>query len=243
MHLHSRTAGNFPALAAHPATRSLDLVFILDTVCLEETFKERRRFIRNIIQVVVEGLQPADNLRVGLIPYGPHERLPMDSSAESAQLSFAPLTSDINDTFRFLRYQKAQLSKGFEAAYEEALYTLHSFDWEKTSQRIVVTVGHRPPRPSKPWSLRARDPFDCYYQEACEKNLDWRFLLPVMRSVLRIHSFAVICPSTWLPHSKLTYTERYATICWKEIGYTQAIRFNPATAAVRQLGQTLLRLS
>lgn len=242
MSTHTPTSGYFPTLATRPNSRVMDLVFILDTICQEETLKERRRFIRGIIQEVAQELEAEGDLRVSIIPYGPHEKLRSGSSPDSLWIPLAPLTSDLSSIYRFLRKQVAQQGKGFEAAYEEALYTLHALEWDRTSHRVLVTVGHRPPRPCKPWSQRLGDPFDCYYQESCEKNLDWRFLLTGMRSGLRIHSVAVSCQSTWLTNSVLKYAERYTNYCWKEIGYTMFMRFSSNPAVPKQLARTLLKL-
>ena len=242
MSLQPHTLGHLPTMATRADSRAMDLVFILDTICNESTFKERCRFIRTIIQDVSRELQTDGELRVGIIPYGPHENLLLDSQSELIQMPLAPLNSDLNSIYQFLRTQKEQSGRGFEAAYEEALYVLHNLDWESSSHRILVTVGHRPPRPAKPWSQRVKDPFDCYYQESCEKNLDWRFLLSGIRSTLRIHSIALICQSTWLTNTKLTYADKYAKFCWKEIGYTMTRTFNPAPAAAKQMAQTLMEL-
>jgi hypothetical protein len=235
--------GQLPASAAGPTSRALDLVFMLDTICLDETLKERRRFIKTVIQEVAGELQTAETLRVCVIPYGPHENLAPDAQPEAGHLPTAPLTSDLGLIYRFLREQEAHRGKGFEAAYEEALYALHTLEWERASQRILVTVGHRPPRPCKPWLQRAKDPFDCYYQESCERNLDWRFLLTGMRCALRLHSIAVVCQSTWLSKTSLVYAERYAKFCWNEIGYTMSLKFSPNPLAAKQLARALLGLA
>lgn len=241
---HASALEHLPTLANRPNSQALDLVFILDTICSEDALNERRRFIRNVIQEVADDLPTEGNLRVGVIPYGPHENLVSDSQPDSIQIpiSLAPLTENLSSVLRFLRGQAAQLSKGFEGAYEEALYVLHNLEWRPTSHRILVTVGHRPPRPSKPWLLRSKDPFDCFFQESCEQHLDWRFLLTGMRSALRIHSIAVVCKNTWLIYTTLKYAEKYANHCWKEVGYTMSLKFSPTPAAARQLAHDILKM-
>lgn len=212
---------HLPTLAERPDSHSLDLMFILDIVCGGPTFQSRCNFIRNVIRLVEKEPFAKEHLRVGLIPYGPHvhDRVPA-----------ARLSGRSDSTVRFMRNQTAHPSGTFEAAYEESLYALYNVDWGPTTHRVLVTVGHRPPYPYNPWSQSAGDPLDCPNQQFCDKNLDWRLLLPPLRSLLRLHSIVVACPSTWNGDSALTYTDEYANYCWREIGYTSLLNFDSTTA-------------
>jgi len=221
MSTHFQSLNHLPTLAARPDSRSLDLMFLLDTICSEPVFEERCKFIRDIIRNVVKDFPTEGRLRVGMLPYGPHLSGPMP---------FAKLTTDIRSVQRFLQRRTTHPGGTFEAAYEEALLGLYNLDWGPSTHRVMVTIGHRPPHPYYPWSRTSGDPFDCYDQQFCEKNFDWRLLLAPLRSYLRLHSIVVLCPSTWPYNSTLTYTEEYANYCWKEIGYTSLLSFDSVTA-------------
>ncbi|HEX8145495.1 MAG TPA: hypothetical protein VF553_23200 [Pyrinomonadaceae bacterium] len=231
MSTHSHPLTHLPTLAARPDSRSLDLVFLLDTICSDETLDERRKYVRNIIRNVSQDFPAEGHLRVGVIPYGPHH---------SAKMSFAKLSTETARIQKFLRAQSAHPGGPFEAAYEEALYGLYNLDWSRASHRVMVTVGHRPPHPYKPFSYREGDPFDCLGQQFCEKNLDWRLLLAPLRSHLRLRSIAVVCESNWTGQSSLTYTDEYANFCWAEIGYTNLLNFDMTTAG--EVARDILKL-
>lgn len=220
--MSAHTLSHIPTLAARPDSHSLDMIFILDTICSEQLFERRCKFIRDIIRNVKNGLPAEGSLRVGAIPYGPH--------TSTRQMPIAKLSSNIDSTQRFLKRQRAHLGGPFEAAYEEALYGLYDLNWGSVSHRVLVTVGYRPPHPYRPWSRALGDPFDCFNQQFCEKGLDWWLLLAPLRSYLRLNSIVVMCPSTWPNDSALTYTNEYADHCWREIGYTSLLNFNSTTA-------------
>lgn len=218
--MSTHTLNHLPTLTARPDSHSLDLMFIVDTVCSGQIFQSRCNFIRNVIRLVEKESFAEEHLRVGVIPYGPHVH---------GRLPVAKLNGKTDAAVRFLKSQTAHPGGTFEAAYEEALYALYSVDWGPSTHRVLVTVGHRPPYPDNPWSRTSGDPFDCLYQQFCERNLDWRLLLPPLRSFLRLHSLVIACSSTWRGDSALTYTDEYANYCWREIGYTSLLSFNSTT--------------
>jgi hypothetical protein len=232
---------HLPTLTARPNARHLDLVFALDTICSGPDFEERRQFIKNVLQIVRNELQSQGQLNVGLIAYGPHtNRHSRWSQGGLRGISGTPLSPDLSLPLEFLHRQACQDGDTFEAAYEEVLHAIYHLRWKRSHHRVLVTVGHRPPHPFRQWLVEKGDPLDCIYQPSCEDNLDWRFLVAGMRSYLRMHSVAVVCPTSWPPNSSLGYTEHYARACWKEIGYTKALMFR--TTSPEMLAALVLQL-
>jgi hypothetical protein len=223
---------HLPTLTARPTVRHLDLVFALDTICSVEMFEVRRQFIRNVLDIVQHGLQSQGQINTSVFAYGPHVDDWRSPSPQDGLRGFkgTPLWPDPGLALQHLEEQECQLGYTFEAAYEEVLQALYTLNWKRSSHRVLITVGHRPPHPFRRWLVETGDPLDCFNQPFCENNLDWRFLLTCMRSFLRMHSITVVCPPFWPPHSRLSYTEKYANACWKEIGYTSALRLESTSA-------------
>lgn len=188
-------------------------------------FEERRQFIKDMLHIVQDKLQTDGVIKTSVIAYGMHQSLHTEPSQTGLRgISGTNLSPDPGRALRCLEEQECQIGDTFEAAYEEVLRALYTLEWRRTSHRVLITVGHRPPHPFRRWLTQEGDPLDCFGQPFCENELDWRYLLAGMRSYLRMHSIAVVCPSFWPRQSGLSYTEKYATTCWKEIGYTSALK-------------------
>jgi hypothetical protein len=232
---------HLPTLTSRPTVRHLDLVFALDTICSDEMFEARRQFIRGVLQAVQAELQSQGQVNASVIAYGTHDGRHSPSSGGGLRgIAGTHLSPDPETALQCLNEQRCQLGDTFEAAYEEVLHALYTLRWKRSSHRELVTVGHRPPHPIRRWLVGEGDPLDCFNQPFCENKLDWRLLLAGMRGYLSMHSIAVVCPTFWPRRSVLTYTEKYANACWKEIGYTGAFRLEATTPG--RVADMVLRL-
>jgi len=205
-----------PTVIIRPEAQQIDLVFILDTICSRHTFKQRRQYVLNLIDEVT-GSVHGGRLRFGAIAYGASQLTPRDP------ITFAgsPLSDNVEKVRKFLGSRKAERGRDFESAFEDALEMLYRFDWGRANRRYVIAVGNRPPHPY------IREP-GCMGQLASPSMYDWRVLLTGLRTYFRLNFISVMCPIYWPGSNLPEYAEAYASSCWREVGYTASVKFDPA---------------
>ena len=156
-------------------------------------------------------------LRVGAVAYGASQLTPKDP----VTFDGSHLSDNIEEARGFLSSRKAGRGRDFESAFENALKMLYRFDWARANRRYVVVVGNRPPHPY------LKEPY-CAGQLASPLKYDWRVLLAGLRSYYRLNFISVMCPIYWPAANLPEYAEEYAGNCWREVGYTASVKFNPA---------------
>jgi hypothetical protein len=205
------------------------MVFILDTICSPELYEQRCRFIKEVLDVVRMEMPTRNQLRVSVVSYGMHAPArPPNRPKISSSLK---LTADLSLIHKFLHERGHELGNVYEAAFERALLDLYRLEWDRSSRRVAISVGQRPPHPYRRWLRERGDPLDCYNQPHSPLNCDWRLLLTGIRSLLRVHFISVVCPTYWPAAGLPAYADKYASTCWHEIGYTAVLRFNSAQPA------------
>lgn len=205
-----------PTVIIRPEAEQIDLVLILDTICSPRMLKLRRQYVLNVIDEVT-GSARGGSLRFGAIAYGASQLTPRDP------ITFAgsPLSDNVEKVRKFLGSRKADRGRDFESAFEDALEMLYRFDWGRANRRYVIAVGNRPPHPY------IREP-GCMGQLASPSKYDWRVLLTGLRTYFRLNFISVMCPIYWPGSNLPDYAEAYAGNCWREMGYTASVKFDPA---------------
>lgn len=223
------TEQSIPTLASHPGSGQVELVFILDTICSPAIFRARQQYFGNLLNAVQAHLPHNGRLRLGAIAYRASKRAAKDPHSFEAYT----LTDELGDVMNFLKAKRPSEGHNFEAAFEDALEVLYRIGWGRSSRRVVVVVGSRPPHPI------VREPY-CLGQLACPLQYDWRVLLTGLRSYYRLNLISIVCPLYWPADNLPPYAEEYADSCWREIGYTATLKFNPANfAAVARIITTV----
>ena len=204
--------------------RTLDLVFILDRICSETGFAERRDYINRVIDNVQKELKLGAELRLGVIAYGSHNHSHYARGEQA--LKYAPLTKRVGDVQAFLEELEPEAGRNFEADFESALELLYGLDWSPSGRHVAVAVGNRPPHPYRQAADRRWD--SCHALLDSPREYDWRMLLAGARHYLSLHFISVYCPVYWPGVRLPPGVEDYALACWHDIGYTAGLRLESA---------------
>jgi hypothetical protein len=204
----------------------VDLVCVIDVIGDTATVQGRCNFARAVIQQIQTTLSQyalPDKLRVGILTYGDRIHFQKDATSPITRYGL----SDANTALKHLGQVQAQEKRefDFEAALEDALAAVvevDSFAWTCSGQRVLVTIGSRPPHPFTPYKTWKQIPSPTRH--------NWKKLVEQIRQN-GIQSICVVCP-IWPKNAMFPgHAEEYADHCWREIGYTRRFDYEKVSPA------------
>ena len=188
---------------------SLDCVLVLDTIASPESFQQRVKKAKEILIALTERCHEWD-IRFVVLAYGNQYRTldaPRDwpTALQECDCQGLNSTHDFLDRLQRTPYEECE----FESLMEDALGRLGQMDWRDGAQRVVLSLGHRPPRPfhriTGTGQLKAK--------------MDWSPCIDKIRDAIKAVSFAVVYPIEWgsaIP----VYAEPYTQEFWKKFAFT-----------------------
>lgn len=202
--------GSLPDHVDNSAIAPVDLVCAVE-LCGDPTSVEARLgLVRDLLDLVDTGDSRVDGVRVGLLGYVDHTYEQRPAIASPAPILLSPLDEPGPARGVLGHWRPSPSRHDYAAPLEDALHALGRMPWRRGSQRVLVTVGTRPPHPPR----QGADPaLPCPYRH------DWRRLLDDAVDRFRLRRLAVAGPPTWAGEGSAGQLgQRHAAEAWSELG-------------------------